>query len=83
MGEMNDGPLRFESLEDLDRRTRELLAESFKTRICPECHQMIPEGEGVGTGQISDGWFCSLSCFAIFRRDLLEQPRRTDLPPNN
>jgi hypothetical protein len=32
---------------------------------CPVCHEAIPAGGGVGSGRLSDGLYCSLTCFAL------------------
>ena len=38
----------------------------LKDSICPECGQDVIGG--FGTGRLADGKFCSISCFANFRK---------------
>lgn len=42
------------------------LLELWEKNICPQCGEIIPESKRVGTGQKSDGGFCSLDCYAKF-----------------
>jgi hypothetical protein len=32
---------------------------------CPTCGEAIPSSGGVGSGRLSDGIYCSLTCFAL------------------
>jgi hypothetical protein len=40
-------------------------ASSSADRSCPVCHEAIPAGGGVGSGRLSDGIYCSLTCFVL------------------
>jgi len=42
------------------------LLELWKMNICPQCGKLIPDGTRVGSGQKSDGGFCSLDCYTEF-----------------
>lgn len=43
-----------------------VLTLSSQLGVCPKCGREI-EGPGYGSGRLSDGLFCSLSCYAEFR----------------
>ena len=38
---------------------------SSAARSCPVCHEAIPAEGGVGSGRLSDGIYCSLTCFVL------------------
>ena len=70
----------------MDTGTGKYLLELWYMNICPQCGIVIPDGRRVGTGQKSDGGFCSLDCYAKFYelelkeraeilRDVLERAR--------
>jgi hypothetical protein len=50
------------------------LLELWQMNICPQCGKRIPEGTRVGSGQKTDGGFCSLNCYAKFHElELIER----------
>jgi hypothetical protein len=53
---------------------REYLLELWRRNICPNCGKNIPEGTRVDRGNKADGGFCSLDCFAKYRK--IELPER-------
>ncbi len=55
----------FEDLTSLREQLRLHKEACFRARICPECGNHV--GQGIGTGSLSDGIFCSLNCHANFR----------------
>ena len=40
-----------------------------RLRLCGRCGRAVPDGGGVGTGRLSDGFFCGLACLAAFWRE--------------
>jgi len=45
--------------------------------VCPYCQSVFPRGKRVGSGRMSDGGFCSLSCFSKYHAlTLAEKARR-------
>ena len=46
---------------------KEWLEFCHSNSICPQCGTTIEEGKGVGTGNFSDGVFCSIPCYSAYR----------------
>ena len=55
----------FADLSSLLEGLRAHKERCLEGHICPQCGQDV--GAGIGTGRLSDGIFCSLSCYANFR----------------
>jgi len=53
------------------------LLELWAKDICPNCGKDIPEGKLVGIVKKSEGGFCSLACYAEYRKaDLIERHKK-------
>lgn len=53
------------------------LLELWEKNLCPNCGKTIPEGKRIGSGKKSEGGFCSLDCYAEYRKaDLIERYKR-------
>jgi hypothetical protein len=55
----------FEDLTSLFEDLRLHKERCLEARICPECGKDV--GNGIGTGRLADGIFCSLDCHVNFR----------------
>lgn len=55
----------FEDLTSLREHLRLHKEVCLQTRTCPECGNDV--GNGIGTGRLADGIFCSLDCHVNFR----------------
>jgi hypothetical protein len=52
------------------------LIRLWEKNICPYCGRDIPEGKRVGSGQKSQGGFCSLNCYAeYYKLELAERAK--------
>ena len=58
--------------EDDQRHAQQTLDRMF----CAECHAPIVAGDGVGSGKITDGLFCTLTCFGKYHRARLAKIAR-------
>ena len=56
----------FKDVVSLNEALKRHVAECYETNTCPECSNSFEQG--LGSGKITDGLFCSLSCFAEFRQ---------------
>ncbi len=55
----------------------ECLLELWDKNICPFCGKVIPEGTRVGSGNKSEGGFCSLQCYTdYYKTQLIERAKR-------
>jgi len=53
------------------------LLELWDKHICPNCGRNIQEGRRVGSGKKSEGGFCSLDCYAEYRKaELAERHKK-------
>lgn len=50
---------------------------------CPRCGQPIAPESRVGSGRISDGYFCSLDCIATFHEDHFRERARASRRSQN
>jgi hypothetical protein len=58
------------------------LARCRADRVCPNCHNSIPEGGATGSGSHADGLFCSLDCYAEYHGPSIARRRRHKAQPN-
>jgi hypothetical protein len=73
-----------EPLEPLDPITRLQLRASIDAGVCPSCGANLDEGRHrTGSGDLDEGIFCSLDCFARFHGPrILRRHQRHRLPPD-
>jgi hypothetical protein len=51
--------------------------------VCPNCGKNIKPGHGVGSGSMSQGYFCSLECAAAFHEEYYQQRADDGIPRPN
>ena len=62
---------------------RARLREANDLHLCPECSTPIVEGQGLGSGRIADGLFCTLDCYGKFYAEVLVEKHTPRLRARN
>lgn len=63
--------------DDVSEAEADVLLELWDKNICPSCGKVIEEGKRVGSGRKREGGFCSLDCYAGYRKEkLIERAKR-------
>jgi endogenous inhibitor of DNA gyrase (YacG/DUF329 family) len=65
----------------MDRRT--VIEDAHLRGVCPRCGRNLDKEHRVGSGQLSDGTFCSTECQAVFHANYYGERRDWGIPSNN